>query len=135
MALLPPAAPLAAPPYSLPTPAMPASEDPVDPKPRIEKQCHSSCKGDWAAYEKCTERIKAKGSGSCEPWHFDYLKCIDKCVRLGATAAAAQCSGLLGHCARPLTKHTHTRARARTIRTLLSHFYPQTAPKLFALLK
>ena len=28
----------------------------------------------------CKERIAAKGAGSCEPWAFEYWKCMDKCV-------------------------------------------------------
>lgn len=54
--------------------------DAVDIKPQLEKECHSSCTQQWQEYEKCKERIKAKGEGSCEPWAFDYWKCIDKCV-------------------------------------------------------
>jgi hypothetical protein len=29
----------------------------------------------------CVGRITAKGHGDCEPYYFDLLKCIDKCVR------------------------------------------------------
>lgn len=54
--------------------------DVVDSKPEIEKACHSSCVRYYAEYEKCKERIAKKGEGSCEPWAFDYWKCIDKCV-------------------------------------------------------
>jgi ubiquinol-cytochrome c reductase subunit 6 len=52
----------------------------VDPKPRIEKECHSSCTKDWTKYEACVKRITAKGSGTCEPWAFDYWTCVDKCT-------------------------------------------------------
>ena len=30
--------------------------------------------------QECVERIRAKGEGECEPYYFDWLKCIDKCV-------------------------------------------------------
>ena len=56
------------------------AEDPVDPKPKIEAACHSACSLPATNYEKCVERITAKGSGNCEAWQFDYWKCIDKCV-------------------------------------------------------
>ena len=59
---------------------LPPQSDPVDPKPRIEKECHKPCESQWREYGKCKDRIKAKGEGSCEPWAFDYWKCIDKCV-------------------------------------------------------
>jgi hypothetical protein len=55
-------------------------EDVVDKKADFEKGCHPVCVKPFAEYEKCKERIAAKGSGSCEPWAFDYWKCIDKCV-------------------------------------------------------
>lgn len=29
--------------------------------------------------QACVKRIEAKGEGDCEPWYFDYWKCIDKC--------------------------------------------------------
>ena len=66
-----------------PTPrAHPAQADaePVDPKPRIEKECHSSCTGQWDKYQACIKRITKKGRGTCEPWAFDYWACIDKCA-------------------------------------------------------
>lgn len=28
----------------------------------------------------CTVRVEAKGYGTCEPWFFDYLHCVDHCV-------------------------------------------------------
>ncbi len=52
----------------------------MDPKPKVDASCHKSCLREFSEYEKCKERIKAKGTGSCEPWFFDYQKCIDKCV-------------------------------------------------------
>ncbi|CAN0284721.1 unnamed protein product, partial [Discosporangium mesarthrocarpum] len=30
--------------------------------------------------QACAGRVNAKGFGTCEPWFFDYLKCVDKCV-------------------------------------------------------
>lgn len=64
-----------------------ADEEPVDPKPILEKQCHSSCTTPWTAYQKCETRIKEKGFGDCEAWYFDYWKCVDKCVRSCPLAA------------------------------------------------
>jgi ubiquinol-cytochrome c reductase subunit 6 len=52
----------------------------VDPKPAIEKQCHSSCSKEHNAYESCVQRIAKKGSGTCEAWKFDYWHCIDQCT-------------------------------------------------------
>jgi hypothetical protein len=28
----------------------------------------------------CKARIEKTKEGDCEPWYFDYWKCIDKCV-------------------------------------------------------
>jgi hypothetical protein len=56
------------------------ADEPVDPKPQIEKDCHPSCKKEWTEYEMCKDRIAAKGTGNCEPWAMDYWRCIDKCV-------------------------------------------------------
>jgi ubiquinol-cytochrome c reductase subunit 6 len=64
------------------------AESAVDPKARIEKECHKPCEREWKEYEKCKERIKAKGEGSCEPWSFDYWKCVDKCVSQSQGRAA-----------------------------------------------
>jgi len=55
-------------------------DDPVDPKPKIEAACHKSCLKESSEIVKCEARIKAKGEGNCEPWTFDYIKCIDACV-------------------------------------------------------
>ncbi|GMI57127.1 hypothetical protein ScalyP_jg10650 [Parmales sp. scaly parma] len=55
-------------------------DDPVDPLPALKEKCKPGCKIEWAKYEACGERIAAKGSGDCEPWYFDFLKCIDRCV-------------------------------------------------------
>ena len=58
----------------LPPPRSPQAEaqEPVDPKPRIEKECHKPCERQWAEYEKCKLRIAKAKEGSCEPWVFDY---------------------------------------------------------------
>jgi ubiquinol-cytochrome c reductase subunit 6 len=57
-----------------------ADEEPVDPKPEIEKQCHKPCEKQWNQYQACVDRITKKGEGHCEEWAFDYWHCIDKCV-------------------------------------------------------
>ena len=53
----------------------------MDPKPALEKACHTPCVPLWDNYKKCEERVTAKGDGDCSPWYFDYWKCVDKCVR------------------------------------------------------
>lgn len=59
------------------------ADEVVDPKPRIEKECHKPCERQWQEYEKCKERLKSgKTEGTCEPWAFDYWKCVDKCVSI-----------------------------------------------------
>ena len=63
------ASPLLHPPPSLP---QAEAQEPVDPKPRIEKECHKPCERQWAEYEKCKVRIAKAKEGSCEPWVFDY---------------------------------------------------------------
>ena len=83
--------------------------DVVDPKAAIEKACHPSCNKYFVEYEKCTERIAKKGEGSCEPWAFDYWKCIDKCV----------------------SRENNPMSSRQDMRGLLA----QAAPKIFALLK
>ena len=57
-----------------PSPSLPQAEaqEPVDPKPRIEKECHKPCERQWAEYDKCKLRIAKAKEGSCEPWVFDY---------------------------------------------------------------
>ncbi|RYG46705.1 hypothetical protein EON67_09255 [archaeon] len=72
------------------------ADEPVDRKPEIEQECHKPCTSAWANYEACKERIAAKGTGSCEPWAFDYWRCVDKCVRFAAST-----------CARLLSNSTH----------------------------
>ena len=60
-------------------------------------------------HQKCIERITAKGSGECEPYYFDLLKCVDKCVSATIMLTRRACSkiGIL----------------------------PQAAPQIFKLLK
>ena len=53
----------------------------MDPKPALEKACHTPCVPLWDNYKKCEGRVTAKGDGDCSPWYFDYWKCVDKCVR------------------------------------------------------
>ena len=55
-------------------------EDPVCPIPAIAEACKPKCKSFLEKYNACAERIEKKGEGDCEPWYFDYLHCIDKCV-------------------------------------------------------
>lgn len=30
--------------------------------------------------QACIDRVANKGFGTCEPWFFDYISCVDKCV-------------------------------------------------------
>ena len=55
-------------------------DDPVDPKPAIEKTCEPNCAGVWATYKKCEVRIEEKGRGECSGFYMDYFKCIDHCA-------------------------------------------------------
>eukprot|EP00500_Bicosoecida_sp_ms1_P012055 CAMPEP_0203815168 /NCGR_PEP_ID=MMETSP0115-20131106/8095_1 /ASSEMBLY_ACC=CAM_ASM_000227 /TAXON_ID=33651 /ORGANISM="Bicosoecid sp, Strain ms1" /LENGTH=68 /DNA_ID=CAMNT_0050724061 /DNA_START=20 /DNA_END=226 /DNA_ORIENTATION=+ len=55
-------------------------EEPVCPKPRIEKECHPACEGFWTEYKACAARIAKKGHGQCEPQNMDYWRCIDRCT-------------------------------------------------------
>jgi len=54
--------------------------DPVDRLPVYREECRSTCVKEIADYDACVKRIEEKGSGDCEAWYFDSLKCIDKCV-------------------------------------------------------
>jgi ubiquinol-cytochrome c reductase subunit 6 len=65
------------------------ADEVVDNKAAIEKACHPACTKPWADYESCKKRIADKGTGSCEPWAFDYWKCIDKCVSVRPPRARA----------------------------------------------
>lgn len=60
-------------------------EDPVCPIPAIAEACKPKCKPFLEKYNACAERIAKKGEGDCEPWYFDYLHCIDKCVSFTIT--------------------------------------------------
>ncbi|CAM9605635.1 unnamed protein product [Pylaiella littoralis] len=31
-------------------------------------------------YKACIERVTSKGFGTCEPWFFDIVTCVDKCA-------------------------------------------------------
>jgi ubiquinol-cytochrome c reductase subunit 6 len=57
------------------------SDDIVDPKPALEEQCHAPCKPLFELVKACEVRVAKSGEGTCEPWLFDYVKCVDKCVR------------------------------------------------------
>lgn len=59
------------------------SDDPVDPKPELEAKCHEPCKPLFDLYTACAKRVEKAGDGTCEPWFFDYTKCVDKCVSVG----------------------------------------------------
>jgi hypothetical protein len=39
---------------------------------------YSSCR--IFAFQACAKRIAVSKEGDCEPWYFDYLKCLDNCV-------------------------------------------------------
>lgn len=55
--------------------------DAVDQKARFEKDCHKPCEKQHNEYEKCKVRIQGNTEGlNCEPWKFDYWKCVDKCA-------------------------------------------------------
>lgn len=115
-----------------PTRACPQADEPVDPKPKIEAECHKACTKEWAEYEKCKDRIKAKGTGSCEPWAFDYWKCIDKCVS-GLRHAGRGGAPLLQGDAVVLRRAALGPGADRSAAPAC--LAAQTAPKLFALLK
>jgi hypothetical protein len=54
----------------------------VDPKPDIEKHCgEHHCAHLLAEITKCAERIEGKEEVNCEPYAFDFWKCVDHCVR------------------------------------------------------
>ncbi|KUF86078.1 Cytochrome b-c1 complex subunit 6 [Phytophthora nicotianae] len=58
-----------------------SDEEPVDVMPAIRKACEPKCEQSFNAYQACLDRVKAKGVGSCDGQYFDFLHCIDKCVR------------------------------------------------------
>lgn len=100
-------------------------------KPVAEADCHKPCKRQWAAYEKCKERIKEKGHGSCEPWAFDYWKCVDVCVSRDARGRGR------GGARAPLAHRERSRARALAAVPCSPALPlpPQAAPRIFAALK
>ncbi len=67
------------------------ADEPVDAKASIEQACHPACTKQWTNYEKCKERIEGKAGATCEPWAFDYWRCIDKCVRATASSHGTEC--------------------------------------------
>lgn len=101
---------------------------------------------EWKLYEKCIPRIQAKGEGTCEPWYFDYIKCVDKCVRLlcrarcagagGVALAARRCARDGCRCARYTPRVNDTDAtRSPMLQHAHTLFPPQAAGKIFATLK
>ena len=54
----------------------------VDPKAGVDAKClaHVECSKALVAYERCAERIEAKGSGQCAGQYMDYIACVDKCA-------------------------------------------------------
>jgi len=57
-----------------------SDEEPVCPLPSLRKACEPKCADVFKTYLACADRIEQKGSGDCEAWYFDWLKCIDKCA-------------------------------------------------------
>eukprot|EP00752_Nemacystus_decipiens_P007524 g6724.t1 len=57
-------------------------EEPVDPLTGIREKCGATkpCAAAMAEYKACVERVTNKGFGTCEPWFFDYISCVDKCA-------------------------------------------------------
>lgn len=66
------------------------SDDIVDPKPALEEQCHAPCKPLFDLVKACEVRVAKSGEGTCEPWLFDYVKCVDKCVSTSALVWGAE---------------------------------------------
>lgn len=58
-----------------------AGEEPVDVMPAIRQACEPKCQQYTDKYRACLERVAAKGVGECDGQYFDFLHCIDKCVR------------------------------------------------------
>ena len=52
----------------------------MDPKPALEAKCHAPCKPLHDLVTACADRVAKAGTGTCEPWFYDYVKCVDKCV-------------------------------------------------------
>ena len=57
-------------------------EEVVDPKLAADEHCAKTdkCARLMVEYEKCSERIEAKGSGHCSGQYMDYIACVDSCV-------------------------------------------------------
>ena len=58
-------------------------EEIVDPKPSETEKCAKTyaCAKALVEYEKCSERIEAKGSGNCAGQFMDYTACVDLCAK------------------------------------------------------
>ncbi|KAJ1412689.1 hypothetical protein B484DRAFT_352985 [Ochromonadaceae sp. CCMP2298] len=56
-----------------------ADEEPLCVLPQLTKLCEPKCVAPFKQYNDCSKRLDAGKAGDCEPWYFDYLKCIDKC--------------------------------------------------------
>ncbi|KAK9219930.1 hypothetical protein WN943_008577 [Citrus x changshan-huyou] len=61
-----------------------ADEEIADPKKYLEEACKPKCVKSLIEYEACVKRIEADDTGSkhCTGQYFDYLSCVDKCVRI-----------------------------------------------------
>ena len=61
---------------------MDEDEEVVDPKAKLDEKCLAtpSCAKLLVAYERCAERIEAKGSGQCTGQYMDYIACVDQCA-------------------------------------------------------
>ncbi|CBN80231.1 ubiquinol cytochrome c reductase subunit 6 [Ectocarpus siliculosus] len=57
-------------------------DEPVDPLTGIRATCGetTACSATMSEYKACVERVTSKGFGTCEPWFFDYISCVDKCA-------------------------------------------------------
>lgn len=49
--------------------------------PQIRENCKPKCADYFQKYEACVARVNEKGVGACDGQYFDFLHCIDKCVR------------------------------------------------------
>lgn len=56
-----------------------SDEEPTCVLPKLTEACKPKCVEVYAKYEACKARIEKTKEGDCEPWYFDYWKCIDKC--------------------------------------------------------
>lgn len=87
-------------------------EEAACPLPKIREDCEPKCASCFAAYLACKQRIEAKGAGDCEPYYFDWLKCIDKCASHGVRAFHPHKSDYNV----PLTGHAPNHAQAQIVR-------------------